>query len=158
VTRTSEAKIRAATVEDAAEVARLSAAFAAHLRRLGDDAPGPLTEAAYRLHGFGPKPMFQGLVAEVDGRTAGYLLYHYGYDADRCAPITHVIDLFVDPGLRRQGVGRRLVSAACEEARKVGAVELFWAVYRKNALAYAFYEGLGATCVEEVSFMRLKLA
>ncbi len=92
-------------------------------------------------------------MAEVEGRLAGYLLYHPGYDADRCAPATYVIDLFV--AARGYGLGRRLVAEAARAAREAGSVELVWAVYRPNRLAYAFYEALGAEHLEHLTLMRL---
>lgn len=150
-----EVQIRPARLEDGPEVARLSAAFAAYLTSLGDDCPGPLSEEAYRRDGFGPRPSFLGLVAEVEGRLAGYLLHHPGYNVDRCAPVTYIIDLFVDPEARRHGLGRRLMEEAARVAREAGSVELIWDVYRPNRLAYDFYEGLGAEHVADITLMRL---
>ena len=150
-------RIRAATLEDAPEVARLSAQFAAYLSSLGDTEPGPLTEQAYRRDGFGERPRFSGLVAEAGSGLLGYLLYHGGYGVDLCAPVTHVIDLFVDPGARRRGVGRGLIAAAAEVARADGSAELVWTVYRANRLAYGFYEGIGAEHAPDLTIMRLRL-
>ena len=96
-------------------------------------------------------------MAEAEGRLIGYLLYHSGYDVDLCAPVTHVIDLFVDPEARRLGIGRRLMGAAADQARAAGSVELVWTVYRPNRLAHAFYEGIGADQVSDLTIMRLRL-
>jgi GNAT superfamily N-acetyltransferase len=127
---TGEARIRPARLEDSGEVARLSAQFADYLRSLGDECPGPLTEEAYRRDGFG---------------------------SDRSAPITMLIDFFVDPAMRRHGIGRRLIEAVAKEARAGGSIELVWAVYRANGLAYAFYESLGAEHITDLTLMRLRL-
>ncbi|HXV25393.1 MAG TPA: GNAT family N-acetyltransferase [Alphaproteobacteria bacterium] len=152
-----EMPIRPARLDDAPEVARLSAAFAAYLSSLGDECPGPLTEEAYRRDGFGPRRCFSGLVASAGDRLCGYLLHHPGYDVDLCAPITHVIDLFVDPSVRRQGVGRRLIEAVAKEAHEAGSIRLVWGVYRANRLAYAFYERLGAQHIADLTLMRLSI-
>ena len=149
--------IRAATLDDAPEVARLSAQFAAYLASLGDSSPGPLTEEAYRRDGFGASPRFSGLVAECEDRVCGYLLHHPGYDVDLCAPITLIVDLFVDPAARRQGVGRRLMDAAAAAARRAGSAELVWTVYRANRIACEFYESIGAEHVGDLTLMRLRL-
>jgi GNAT superfamily N-acetyltransferase len=150
-------RIRPATLEDAPEVARLSAQFAAYLSSLGGREPGPLTEEAYRRDGFGARPRFSGLVAQAEGRLLGYLLHHPGYDVDLCAPVTHVIDLFVDPEARGRGVGRGLIAAVSETARADGSAELIWTVYGANRLAFAFYEGIGAERVRDLALMRLRL-
>jgi len=149
--------IRPARLEDSGEVARLSAQFADYLRGLGDECPGPLMEQAYRRDGFGPNPRFSGLVAEIDERLVGYLLHHPGYDVDRSAPITMIIDFFVDPSVRRLGLGRRLMEEIANEARAAGSIELVWTVYRPNRLAYAFYEALGAEHIADLTLMRLPL-
>jgi GNAT superfamily N-acetyltransferase len=150
-------RTRPACLEDSGEVARLSAQFADYLRSLGDECPGPLTEEAYRRDGFGSNPRFFGLVAEKGAGLAGYLLHHPGYDVDRSAPITMIIDFFVDPAMRRHGIGRRLIEAVAKEARAGGSIELVWAVYRANGLAYAFYESLGAEHITDLTLMRLRL-
>ena len=154
---TEDFRIRLARLEDSAEVARLSAQFADYLRGLGDHCPGPLTQAAYRRDGFGPKPRFFGLVAEKGNGLAGYLLHHPGYDVDRSAPITLIIDFFIDPAMRRLGLGRGLMQALATEARAGGSIELVWAVYRANRLAYAFYKALGADHITDLTLMRLPL-
>jgi GNAT superfamily N-acetyltransferase len=138
-------------------VARLSSQFASYLRSLGDECPGPLKEEAYRRDGFGPNPHFSGLVAEVGEGLAGYLLHHPGYDVDRSAPITMIIDCFVAPSMRRHGLGRRLMEAVAQDARAAGSIELVWAVYRPNRLAYVFYEALGAQHITDLTLMRLPL-
>ena len=152
-----EIRIRPARVEDSAEVVRLSAQFAQYLRSLGDECPGPLTEEAYCRDGFGLKPRFFGLVAERGNGLAGYLLHHPAYDVDRSAPITMIIDFFVDPAMRRLGLGRRLIAEVAKEARAAGSIELVWAVYRANRLAYDFYEALGAEHIGDLTLMRRRL-
>ena len=149
--------IRPARLDDSAEVVRLSAQFAQYLRSLGDGCPGPLTEKAYRHDGFGSNPRFSGLVADRGQSLAGYLLHHPGYDVDRSAPITMIIDFYVEPSMRRIGLGRRLISEVAKEARAGGSIELVWAVYRANRIAYAFYEALGADHVTDLTLMRLQL-
>ena len=150
-------RIRPACLEDSADVARLSAQFADYLRSLGDECPGPLTEQAYRRDGFGPNPRFSGFVAETGERLVGYLLHHPGYDVDRSAPVTMIIDFFVDPSMRRLGLGRRLMEEVAKKARAAGSIELIWAVYRSNRLAYDFYEAFGAEHIDDLTLMRLPL-
>jgi len=152
--------VRPLTLEDAPAVAALAAEFADYLRRLGDSGPHALTAEAIRRDGFGPQPAFAGLLAVAEtgaasgaAGSAGYLLYHLGYDADWAARNLHVIDLYVRPAARRQGAGRALMAEAARRCREAGGAYLFWAVYPPNRLAADFYTGLGARYVQDLDFM-----
>jgi hypothetical protein len=95
--------IRAASAEDAQSVGKLAQQFADYLRSLGDTTDFKLNAQAYLRDGFGTNPAFSGLVAEQDDDIVGYLLYHFGYDTDNAMRILHVVDLYVDERVRRQG-------------------------------------------------------
>ena len=148
--------VRPASAADAHVVGNLARQFAGYLRSLGDTTEFKLNAESYLRDGFGPKPAFAGLVAEVDGNVIGYLLSHFGYDSDRAARNLHIVDLYVDLEARRRGVGRALMTEAARIAREEAAQELVWAVYHTNALAAAFYERLGAQRITDVFFMTLR--
>ena len=145
--------IRAATANDAVAIGELAQQFATYLRSLGDPTDFRFNAETYLRDGFGPPPAFAGLVAEVDGRVVGYLLYHFGYDTDRAMRLLHVIDLYVHEGARRHGAGRALMHAAAHICRQAGGRELFWSVYAPNTLAAEFYERLGARYTKDLKFM-----
>lgn len=147
--------IRAATADDAKVVGKLAEQSADYLRRLGDTSDFNLNAKTFLRDGFGPNPAFSSLVAEQDGHIVGYLLYHFGYDADNAARNLHVIDLYVDAKTRKQGVGKALMSAAARICREAGGTELFWAVYIPNKLAASFYEGIGARYTKDLDFMKI---
>ena len=148
--------VRPARAEDADSVGDLAKQFAGYLRGLGDTTDFQLTAEAYLRDGFGSQRAFAGLVAEVDGRVIGYLLYHFGYDSDAAAPTLHLADLYVDSALRKRGAGRALMTAAASIARARGAREMIWSVYHANELATAFYEKLGAQRISDVFFTKLR--
>ena len=150
-------KIREATQDDANEVGALAEEFANYLRSLGDETDFQFNANAFRRDGFGEEPAFKGLVAEINGRIAGYLLYHPGYDTDLAIRTLHVIDLYVRPDFRRQGVGQALMERAGEICAKAGGKGLFWAVYSPNRGAFEFYERIGARYTENLKFMYLPL-
>jgi ribosomal protein S18 acetylase RimI-like enzyme len=155
VVASTSLRIRSATADDAESIGRMWAAFAAHLRELGDTDPQAFGVEAFRRDGFGADPAFVGIIAELGGAPAGYLLYHFGYDVDRAARLLHVADLWVEPAARRAGVGRALMREAAARCRARGGVDLVWAVFNGNKLAFAFYEGLGAKYSKTLSFMHL---
>lgn len=148
-------KIRPAVQTDAENVVALYREFTRYLSELGDEPEGRLTPGLFRSQGFGPDPAFHTLVAGSAGGIVGYLLYHFGYDADRAARVMYMADLYVTGGRRGQGVGSALMARACSICRDRGATEMLWSVYRPNRPAKRFYEGLGATVVDDLDFMRL---
>jgi ribosomal protein S18 acetylase RimI-like enzyme len=149
-------KIREASADDAEVVGRLARQFADYLRGLGDKTDFKLNAQTYLRDGFGENPAFSGLVAEQDGNIVGYLLYHFGYDSDNAARILHVVDLYVNESVRRQGVGKALMAAAAKLSRDAGGMELFWSVYFQNKLALSFYEKLGAGYTGDLLFMTIR--
>jgi ribosomal protein S18 acetylase RimI-like enzyme len=148
--------IRAASAEDAQSVGKLAQQFADYLRSLGDTTDFKLNAQAYLRDGFGTNPAFSGLVAEQDDDIVGYLLYHFGYDTDNAMRILHVVDLYVDERVRRQGVGKDLMSAAAKLSRDAGGMQLFWSVYVNNKMAASFYESLGARYTKDLLFMTIR--
>jgi ribosomal protein S18 acetylase RimI-like enzyme len=148
--------IRRAESKDAEAVAALAARLHDHLRSLGEQFPNfDFSAAAYRRDGFGTRPAFEGLVAEVDGVVVGYLLHHDGYDTDANRRLLCVIDLYVAEEHRSLGLARALVDAAVRVAREHGATDLRWVVNRHNVKARAFYERLGAQTSEHLLLQHL---
>jgi len=54
-----------------------------------------------------------------------------------------ILTIAVRPSARRAGLGRRLVTAAAEQAARKGAQAMFLEVVTANAPARGLYEGLG---------------
>ena len=149
-------RIRPSAAADAESVGKMAQQFACYLRSLGDTTDFKLSAESYLRDGFGSKPAFAGLVAELDGNVIGYLLYHFGYDSDGAVRNLHIVDLYVDLEARKRGAGRALMTEAARIARKEGAQDLVWSVYHANAPAAAFYERLGAQRITDVFFMKLR--
>jgi GNAT superfamily N-acetyltransferase len=136
----------------------LATEFHAYLRGLGDPMRFHFTAETFRRDGFGERPAFVALVAEAGGGAVGYALIHFGYDTDRSRREAYLNDLFVTEAWRGQGVGKALIIAAAQAARSQhGAQALWWGVYDRNAVAFRFYEKLGATYVDNVRFMSVDI-
>jgi GNAT superfamily N-acetyltransferase len=106
--------------------------------------PRAFTPAIVRRDAFGRAPGFRVLVAELDGRVAGYASFLPGYNTDIAAPALFMLDLFVVPSRRNGGIGRALVQAVAREAVGRGLTCLEWGVRGDNAPARRFYRRLGA--------------
>ena len=136
-------------------IASLAAEFAQYLRGLGDTSEFRLNAEALARDGFGPRPAFDGIVAEMAGAVVGYLLYHDGYDTDAAVRLLMVVDLFVTPAVRGQGIGAALMREAKAIAASREAKLLAWTVYRKNTDALRFYERIGGRYVEDLHLMAM---
>lgn len=74
------------------------------------------------------------LIAEVEGRIAGYVM------AWKVADQLHILNIAVDPELRRAGIATRMLLACAREALILGLRELTLEVRRSNTPALRFYE------------------
>lgn len=116
------------------------------LQRLSDhDGGSSPVGPAPALHRalFGPRPLLHAQMAEGDA-PQGMILYFPEYSTHRGQPGLHVQDLWIEPGLRGQGLGRRLIGAALA-AQDWGAAYVTLQVTPDNRDAVAFYTRLGFT-------------
>jgi GNAT superfamily N-acetyltransferase len=120
------------------------------------------SEALLRQHGFGPRPVFEALLAEriaerdqMTSRAIGFALYFFTFSTFKARPTLYLEDLFVLPGERRHGVGRRLFAelAKIAVARECGRME--WSVLDWNTPARDFYFKIGAVPMDEWTVFRL---
>jgi GNAT superfamily N-acetyltransferase len=144
--------IRPATPADIPLILDLIRALAAYERE--PDAV-KATEADLLRHGFGEHPIFECLIAEVDGEAAGFALFFYNYSTWRGRPGIHLEDLFVYPRFRGQGLGKALLARVAARAAEQGCVRLQWDVLDWNQTAIDFYQGLGARFLTEWRIMRV---
>lgn len=83
------------------------------------------------------------LLALSDGRSVGFTQLYPSFSSVSMQPLWILNDLFVDPGARRCGVGRRLLDAAVEFARDSAAIRLVLATAVDNHAAQALYVSAG---------------
>lgn len=76
-------------------------------------------------------------VVELDGGIAGYAIMSTGVDE------AHLLNLCVDPGYHRTGLGDVLLNTMLDYARKQEAVTTFLEVRPSNKAARRFYEKRG---------------
>jgi len=97
------------------------------------------------------------LAADADDTALGFVQMYPTFSSLRAARVFVLYDLFVDPAARQRGVGRRLMEAAAEEARRRGAVSLVLSTARTNHPAQRLYESLGWVRDEEFYEYNLRL-
>ncbi|TPL90130.1 GNAT family N-acetyltransferase [Mesorhizobium sp. B2-3-12] len=96
-----------------------------------------------RRYGFGEKPAFSTLVAEVGGEFAGLCLHFPIFSTWIGRPGVYVQDLYVEDRFRGRKIGERLLRRVAAECRRDGGVYLRLSVDTDNEGAKAFYERLG---------------
>jgi len=150
-------KIRPIKRADAEKVGQMIKCMAEYLRSLGDDTDFQFNAKSFLRDGFGRNRAFYGLIAEVNGKAAGYSLYHDGYDTDKGFRIVYLADLYVRPEYRGIGLGRQLIEAVKTAAKKRGAKKIFWTVYAPNHAARQFYWHIGARYSTDMLEMKMPI-
>lgn len=84
------------------------------------------------------------LGAWSDDELAGYACLYWHFTSLVPAETVLMNDLYVDERWRSQGVGRTLIEASAEIARKRGAHRLEWATAPDNETAQRLYDSTGA--------------
>ena len=81
------------------------------------------------------------LIADVDGRAAGYAMLHDGEPEQGVTGINPVelVRLYVSHEWLGRGIGEQLMRACINEAQQAGHDTLWLGVWERNARAQAFY-------------------
>ncbi|HET9280539.1 MAG TPA: GNAT family N-acetyltransferase [Candidatus Angelobacter sp.] len=114
------------------------------------------TEESLIRDGFGPQPKYRCLIAEWDGRPAGFALFHYNYSTWRGQPGLYLEDLFVLVEMRGKGIGKALLQNLAQIALEENCYGLRWMVLEWNTPALKFYESLGAELLGEWETMLVR--
>jgi GNAT superfamily N-acetyltransferase len=133
--------IRPATPADVGQILTFIRGLATYERE--PDAVSATEEDLLR-HGFGEKPYFECLIAEQDGKPAGFAFYFFDYSTWLGRPGLYLEDLFVDPPYRGLGIGKALMQRVAAVALERGCARLKWEVLDWNQPAIDFYASLGA--------------
>ncbi len=89
------------------------------------------------------KPYSHLLVAKLGGATIGFIHFGIRQTAFHPEPAALIDDLVVAKSHRRQGVGRRLMTAAIDRCRQLGCCELEVSTEKDNTEASEFYKRCG---------------
>ena len=104
---------------------------------------------------FGPRPMAEVLIADIDDIPVGFVLFFHNFSTFEGRPGLYLEDLFVRPEARGAGVGRRLLRQLARIAIDRDCARLEWSVLDWNAPAIAVYRAIGAQPMDEWTVQRL---
>ena len=101
--------------------------------------PDEVTEVTWQRLVGGERSM-RGLGAVENGELVGicHLVFHPSTWS--ASQYCYLEDLFVDPDRRSNGVGRALIDAAEDAARRAGSSTLYWQTHETNAIARRLYD------------------
>ena len=94
-----------------------------------------------------------GLVAEIDGRLVGLAHFSFTHSTWAENQDLYLEDLFVDPSVRGQGIGKALILTLDEIAREEGSRKVWWETQNYNATARKLYDSV-AELSEFVKYVR----
>jgi GNAT superfamily N-acetyltransferase len=144
--------IRPGERKDVPLIAELIRGLASY-ERLEDEVT--MTEEKIERALFGERRYAETLIAEDDGKPAGFALFFHNFSTFLAQPGIYLEDLFVLPGTRGKGVGRALLERLAQIAVERDCGRLEWAVLDWNRDAIRFYESLGASPNSDWTVYRL---
>ncbi|HEY0837272.1 MAG TPA: GNAT family N-acetyltransferase [Azospirillum sp.] len=106
------------------------------------------TPEDFRRDGWGPNPVFEALIAELDGAPVGFALTFRNYSTWEGRAGLFVEDLYVTPDARGHGIGKRLLAEVARRAVAQGCRRVDLNVLNWNP-ARGFYETIGIRHLEE---------
>ena len=86
---------------------------------------------------------FKGLVAQSEGALVGLVHFVYHQHGWRADDVCYLQDLYADPDVRGQGVGRALIEAVYAAADAAGAPSVYWLTQDFNTEARRLYDRVG---------------
>ena len=84
------------------------------------------------------------LGARAGGRLVGYACLYWHFSSTKARETVLMNDLYVEPDVRGEGVGRALIEASLDVARERGAAHLEWQTAPDNHTAQRLYDSTGA--------------
>ncbi|WP_337925442.1 GNAT family N-acetyltransferase [Croceicoccus gelatinilyticus] len=144
---TADASTLAITVadyRDPADAAALVALLDAYARDpMGGGEPLSAKSRAGLADALAKHPGAFSLIAREDGEPVGLANCFTGFSTFACAPLVNIHDMAVLPAHRGKGIGRALMRAVAEEAKKRGACKITLEVLSGNEGAKALYASEG---------------
>jgi len=142
-------QIRPVSIEDV-EVLKSLIDEMAEFERL----PVTITAGDLATDGFGARPLFRALVAEVDGAAAGYVLFHPCYTSFQGKAI-FLEDIYVAPRARGLDIGQKLLAHVATTALAERCFGIVFNVLKWNSNAFAFFGHAGAQRLDDWAVLTL---
>jgi GNAT superfamily N-acetyltransferase len=114
-----------------------------------------VTPETLQPHLFGPRPVAEAVVGEVNGQVVAFALFFTNFSTFLGKPGLYLEDLYVQPAHRGSGLGRALLQHLGALALERGCGRFEWSVLDWNENAIRFYEKMGATVMPDWRICRV---
>lgn len=105
---------------------------------------------------FGASPKAFAMIAECDGKPAGFALCFYNYSTFQGKPGIYLEDLYVRPEFRGRGLGKMFFQHLAQRALKENCGRIQWWVLNWNEPSIEFYKSMKAVPMNEWTVFRLE--
>ena len=108
--------------------------------RFGETAlPDEITQTTWARF-FDPQEPVHAMIAEQEGQLIGLVHFLFHRSTISIAPTCYLQDLFTVESARGKGVGRRLINAVYEQAKRAGSSRVYWLTHETNSTAMKLYD------------------
>lgn len=112
-------------------------------------------EATLRQSLFGERRVAEVIIGDYNDEPVAFALFFHNFSTFLGRPGIYLEDLYVDPTMRGQGIGRMMLTYLARLAVERGCGRLEWWVLDWNEPAINFYKKLGAQPMDEWTAYRL---
>lgn len=132
--------VRSVTPNDFEDWKPLWDDYNAFYERVGPTAlPDEVTDTTWRRFFDASEPV-HCIVAERDGKLAGFCHYLFHRSTSRLEPVCYLQDLFTAPDYRGHGIGRALIERVSELARQSNTSRVYWLTHTTNTPGRTLYD------------------
>ena len=118
--------------------------------------PVSVTDDALLRDGFGERPRFRALMAEWNGKPAGYAFFFDYYSTFEGRAGIFLEDIYVRECFRGKKIGSTLLARVAAIAKEQKCFGVRWQVLDWNTPAIEFYRRLGAEFLDEWKTVNLQ--
>ncbi|MEG1002186.1 GNAT family N-acetyltransferase [Clostridium sp.] len=95
------------------------------------------------------------MIAEVDGKEAGYVLYFFNYSTFIGKAGFYLEDIYIKPEYRGRGIGKEIFRVIANIAYEAKCERMEWSCLNWNTPSIEFYKSMGAVPMSEWTVYRL---
>jgi GNAT superfamily N-acetyltransferase len=139
----SDVVIRPLSAEDKAEWHRLWTGYLEYYESTVPEEVYETTFSRLLAGNAGTEHEYRGLIAEVDGKPVGLVHYLFHRHCWKVENVCYLQDLYADPEVRGQGIGRALIEAVYKAADAEGAPGVYWMTQEFNEVGRRLYDRIG---------------
>ncbi len=144
--------IRPATADDAQLIVDFIRALAEY-EKLAHEAKASADDITRDLFGADPKAFCE--IAEWNGKPVGFTLWFYTYSTFQGRHGIWLEDLYVDPAMRGNGIGKALLVNLAQRCVREGLGRFEWWVLDWNEPSIEFYKSQGGVMQDEWTKVRV---